>query len=329
MAAGLLWMLDASINISMEPFRAFVADLLPESQRTAGFAMQSLFIGLGAVIASALPWILARTLGVGSTGAHGIPTTVKLSYYLGSAVFLAAVLWTVATTREYPPEARTVPSRKGRMVREILRSIAAMPRVMRQLAPVQLTTWLGLFCMWLYFSTAVAYHVFGAPNTQSPLYSEGVAWAGLCFGMYSAVCFAFSFALQPLARALTRRRTHGLCLLAGAAGLLSVAVIHNKYLLLASMIGVGVAWASTLSMPYAMLAGSLPPEKVGVYMGIFNFFIVLPEIIAALGFGWVMSHLLGNNRLAAVVAGGGFLVVAALLAQRVEEVPVPASQPRA
>jgi maltose/moltooligosaccharide transporter len=323
MAAGLLWMLDASINISMEPFRAFVADLLPESQRTAGFAMQSLFIGLGAVIASALPWILARISGVGSTGAHGIPATVKLSFYVGSAVFLAAVLWTVATTQEYPPEARAAPSRGGGMAREILRNIAAMPRVMRQLAPVQLATWLGLFCMWLYFPTAVAYHVFGAPDTQSPLYSEGVAWGGLCFGMYSAVCFAFSFALQPLARALTRRRTHGLCLLAGAAGLLSVAAIHNKYLLLASMIGVGVAWASTLSMPYAMLAGSLPPEKVGVYMGIFNFFIVLPEIVAALGFGWVMNHLLGNNRLAAVVAGGGFLIVAAVLAQRVEEAPLP------
>jgi maltose/moltooligosaccharide transporter len=322
MAAGLLWMLDASINISMEPFRAFVADLLPESQRTAGFAMQSLFIGLGAVIASALPWILVRISGMGSRGAYGIPTTVKLSFYLGSAVFLAAVLWTVVTTREYPPEARPAPVRGVSMAREILGSIAAMPRVMRQLAPVQLTTWLGLFCMWLYFPTAVAYHVFGAPNTQSPLYSEGVAWAGLCFGMYSAVCFAFSFALQPLARALNRRRTHGLCLLAGAAGLLSVAVIHNKYLLLACMIGVGVAWASTLSMPYAMLAGSLPPEKVGVYMGIFNFFIVLPEIVAALGFGWVMNHLLGNNRLAAVVAGGGFLIVAALLVQRVEETPV-------
>lgn len=328
MAAGLLWMLDASINISMEPFRAFVADLLPESQRTQGFAMQSLFIGLGAVIASALPWLLAHALKVSSatSAAAAIPATVRFSFYLGSAVFLAAVLWTVATTREYPPDDLEA-LRQGKAsgggiaagAREILASIAEMPRTMRQLAPVQIATWLGLFCMWLYFPVAVAYHVFGATDPQSPAYAEGVAWGGVCFGMYSAVCFVFAFALPPLARALSRRRAHGLCLLAGAAGLLSVAVIHNKYLLLASMAGVGIAWASTLAMPYAMLAGSLPPKKVGVYMGIFNFFIVTPEILASVGFGWVMNHLLGNNRLAAVVCGGAFLALAALLAQRVEE----------
>ena len=328
MAAGLLWMLDASINISMEPFRAFVADLLPESQRTQGFAMQSRFIGLGAVIASALPWLLGSVLKVSSatSAAAAIPATVRWSFYLGSAVFLTSVLWTVVTTREYPPDdldARRKSKASGGGIaagaREILASIAEMPRTMRQLAPVQIATWLGLFCMWLYFPVAVAYHVFGATDPQSPAYAEGVAWGGVCFAMYSAVCFVFSSALAPLARALNRRRTHGLCLLAGAAGLLSVAVIHNKYLLLASMTGVGIAWASTLAMPYAMLAGSLPPKKVGVYMGIFNFFIVTPEILASVGFGWVMNHLLGNNRLAAVVCGGAFLALAALLAQRVEE----------
>ncbi len=313
MAAGLLWILDASINISMEPFRAFVADLLPESQRTAGFAMQSLFIGLGAVIASALPWLLSGTLAA-STSA--IPSTVKLSFYIGSGVFLASVLWTVATTKEYPPEGSPAHS-EG--LPEILRSIADMPRTMKQLAGVQIATWLGLFCMWLYFPVAVAYHVFGASDPQSPRYAEGVAWGGVCFGMYSAVCFVFSFALQPLARSLGRRRTHGICLLAGALGLASVALIHNQYLLLLSMTGVGVAWASTLSMPYAMLAGSLPPKKIGVYMGIFNFFIVTPEILASVGFGWFMNHVLDNNRLAAVVCGAVFLVLAAVLVQRVEE----------
>ncbi len=161
--------------------------------------------------------------------------------------------------------------------------------------------------------------MFGATDPQSPRYAEGVAWGGLCFGMYSAVCFVFSFALQPMARSLGRRRTHGICLLAGALGLLSVALIHNQYLLLLSMTGVGIAWASTLSMPYAMLAGSLPPKKIGVYMGIFNFFIVTPEILASLGFGWVMNHVLDNNRLAAVVCGAVFLALAAVLAQRVEE----------
>ena len=322
MAAGLLWILDASINIGMEPFRAFVADLLPESQRTQGFAMQSLFIGLGAVIASALPWILARAAHAPAAAsvAHTIPATVKWSFYIGSAVFFAAVLWTVVTTREYPPE-ESVRTGSGIFggAREILASIGEMPRTMRQLAPVQIATWLGLFCMWLYFPVAVAYHVLGAPDPRSPLYEEGVQWGGVCFAVYSAVCFVFSFALQPLARALGRRRTHGVCLLAGALGLLSVSVIHNKYLLLASMTGVGVAWASTLSMPYALLAASLPPRKVGVYMGIFNFFIVTPEIVASLGFGWVMNHLLSNNRLAAVTSGGVFLALAAVLAQRVDE----------
>jgi maltose/moltooligosaccharide transporter len=190
---------------------------------------------------------------------------------------------------------------------------------MRQLALVQVCTWFGLFCMWLYFPVAVARNVFGAPDETSPLYREGVEWGGICFAMYSAVCFAFSFVLPRLARRLGRKTAHSLCLLAGAAGLLSVAVIHHKLLLLASMTGVGIAWASILSMPYAILSGSLPPGKTGVYMGIFNFFIVIPEIVASLGFGWVMAHLLDNNRLAAVVAGGIFMALAAALTQRVDD----------
>jgi maltose/moltooligosaccharide transporter len=336
MAAGLLWMLDACINISMEPFRAFVADLLPEEQRTQGFAMQSLFIGLGAVIASALPWLLTHW-GVSGTSVagHAIPSTVRLSFTLGAAVFLAAVLWTVVTTKEYPPEASDLAEKRAHStVGEILSALREMPLTMRQLAWVQLCTWLGLFCMWLYFVPAVAHQVFGANDPQSPMYSEGVEWGGLCFGMYSAVCFVFSFALEPMARALSRRRTHGICLVAGALGLLAVAVIHDKYMLLLSMTGVGIAWASTLSMPYAMLAGSLPAKRLGLYMGIFNFFIVMPEIIASLGFGWVMNHLLDNNRVTAVVCGGGFLLLAALLAQRVTDLtaktaPAAAMQPAA
>ncbi|HUJ22584.1 MAG TPA: MFS transporter [Bryobacteraceae bacterium] len=323
-AAGLLWILDASINISMEPFRAFVADLLPEAQRTRGFAMQSLFIGLGAVLASALPWMLAgRWRG---TGGGAIPLTVRFSFYIGAVVFLGSVLWTVASTRERPPEDLEVFRKmklQGRGIaggaRDILASIRAMPNTMRQLAWVQICTWLGLFCMWLYFPVAVAYHVFGATDTTSPHYTEGVAWGGVCFAAYSAVCFAFSFALPAMARALGRKLTHSLCLLAGACGLLSVTLIHNQYLLLLSMTGVGIAWASTLAMPYSILAGSLPANKMGVYMGIFNFFIVIPEILASLGLGWVMSHLLNNNRLAAVVTGGAFLVLAALLMRRVHD----------
>ncbi|MBI3646579.1 MAG: MFS transporter [Acidobacteriales bacterium] len=327
MAAGLLWVLDASINISMEPFRAFVADLLPESQRTRGFAMQSLFIGLGAVVASALPWLLTNVFHFTSvTGAGKIPFTVKLSFELGAIAFFGAVLWTILTTKEYPPEnlaefQKMKSEHRGiaASAREILSSIRQMPRTMRQLAWVQICTWLGLFCMWLYFPVAVARNVFGAADTNSPLYSAGVEWGGICFGMYSAVCFGFSFLLPALARQFGRKATHSLCLICGGLGLLSVAVVHSKYLLLLSMTGVGIAWASTLSMPYSILAGSLPSGKTGVYMGIFNFFIVIPEITASLLFGWVMSHLLNNNRLAAVVAGGVFLMLAAALTQRVED----------
>ena len=327
MAAGLLWVLDASINISMEPFRAFVADLLPDFQRNRGFAMQSLFIGLGAAIASTLPFLLTNVFHVTETRVPGtIPFTVRLSFYIGAATFLGTVLWTVFTTKEYPPDnlaefqkQKAERTSFGAGAREILLSIREMPGTMRQLAWVQLFTWLAWFCIFLYFSTSVARNVFGATDTNSPLYSAGVEWAGICFGVYNAVCFGFSFVLPMLAKQYGRKATHTLCLVCGGLGLLSVAVIHSKYLLLLSMTGVGIAWASTLSMPYSILAGSLPRGKTGVYMGIFNFFIVIPEITASLGFGWVMGHLLNNNRIAAVVAGGVFFLLAAVLTQRVED----------
>jgi maltose/moltooligosaccharide transporter len=328
MAAGLLWIMDASINVSMEPFRAFVADMLPEDQRARGFSMQSLFIGLGASVASALPWLLTHVFHVGGEAAvgHTIPWPVRLAFYIGAPVFFGAVLWTVVSTKEYPPEnleefQRAKADQGGLLdnAREIFKAIGEMPATMRQLAAVQICTWLGLFCMWLYFPPAVARNVFGAPNTNSPLYTEGVEWGGNCFAVYSVVCFLFSFALAPLTRLFGRKLTHALCLLCGAAGLFSVAIIHDKWLLWLSMTGVGIAWASILAMPYTILAGSIPQNKMGIYMGVFNFSIVLPEITASLGFGWVMNHLLENNRLYAVIAGGGFLVIAALLMQRVQD----------
>jgi maltose/moltooligosaccharide transporter len=328
MAAGMLWILDASINVSMEPFRAFVADILPEGQRTSGFAMQSLFIGLGAVVASALPWLLTNVFHMqdGAGDARAVPATVRLSFYVGAVAFMGAVLWTIVTTKEYPPEnleefRKAKAEKAGLMAnaREILTAIGEMPETMRRLGPVQLLTWLGLFCMWLYFPIAVAHNVFGANDPSAPAYKAGVEWGGICFAVYSAVCFAFSFALPTLAKTLGRKNTHTVCLLCGAAGLMSVAVIHDKYVLLLSMVGVGIAWASTLSMPYAVLAASLPPARTGVYMGIFNFFIVTPEILASLFFGWLMIHVLGNNRIYAVIAGGVFMLVAAALMQRVRD----------
>ena len=348
MAAGLLWVMDASINISMEPFRAFVADLVPPDQRTRGFAMQALFIGLGAVIASMLPWLLYHFFPVDSNGgtvSPSIPFAVMVAFYAGAVVFLAAVLWTILTTEEHPPvdlEAfRRMKAERGGVgaaASEIVHDVIAMPPTMRRLAWVQIFTWLGLFCMWLYFGVAVARNIFGGtPGT--PAYAEGIAWGGNCFAMYSAVCFAFSFVLPAVAERLGRRLTHSLCLAVGALGLLSVAFISSKYVLLLSMVGVGVAWASILAMPYSILAGALPADKTGIYMGIFNFFIVIPEILAALVFGKVMEKFLtdnstlvqligGDNRLTAVVIGGVSMAVAAALCVFVTEpggTPTPAT----
>ena len=334
MAAGLLWILDASINISMEPFRAFVADLLPEAQRTRGFVMQSFFIGLGAVFASAMPYILTHWFHVSDAGgaASAIPYTVRLSFYLGAAVFFGAVLYTILTTREYPPDDMEAFERQkhesrglASNVSEILDAIRSMPRTMRQLAPVQFCTWLGLFCMWLFFGVAVARSVFGATSPQSPGYTEGVKWGGICFAVYSGVTFVFAMVLPKIADALGRRMTHVVCLACGGVGLLSVAIIHNQWMLFGPMLGVGIAWASILSMPYAVLVGSLPPARFGVYMGIFNAFIVIPEIIAGACFNRVVNLLIPrlpasmDVRLAVVMIGGGALLLAALLMLRVKE----------
>jgi maltose/moltooligosaccharide transporter len=321
MAAGLLWVLDTFGNVSMEPFRAFVADKLSDSQRTQGFVMQSLLIGLGGCIASALPWMMTNWLHINHTAASGtIPDNVKYSFYIGAFFFLAAVLYTVFTTGEYPPA--TIPdaekqreSKKGfgGGVSEITSAIFHMPKRMKALALVQFFTWPGLFLMWFYYATAVARNVFHATSETDPLFNEGASFAGLTLSYYSIITVLFAFVLPSIADRLGRKTTHSLCLLCGAAGLISVGFVSDKHLLFACMTGVGIAWASILSMPYAMLSGALPENKIGVYMGIFNFFIVLPEIIASLGFGWIMHHLLHDNRLLAVQIGGMLMVLAALL----------------
>lgn len=334
MAAGLLWLLDTSANISMEPFRAFVGDLLPSDQRTKGFAMQSLFIGLGSVTAAALPWILTHLFGViTDTAEHQVPLTVKLSFYIGAAVFLSTVLWTVMTTEERPPKdmeafQRQQERRLGVVAtfREITTALKQMPATMRQLAWVQAFSWLGMYCMFLYFPPAVAHNVLGATDEASALYTEGIEWAGLCIAAYNAVCFGVSFLLPRVSALLNRRTTHALCLTCGGVGLMSLLWIRDRYTLLLAMVGVGIAWASMLSLPYAMLVGALPPKKSGIYMGIFNFFIVLPEIFASLVLGWVMVHWLGESRLLAVVLGGGSMIVAAVATQGVREAKPEASK---
>jgi maltose/moltooligosaccharide transporter len=310
--------LDTAGNIAMEPFRAFVADKLPEEQRTRGFAMQSLMIGLGGSIASALPWILANLFNVSSTAVEGsIPPSVKYAFYIGGAMFLMSVLYTVFSTKEYPPreEGNTSTSHGGLIAgaREIFHSIGNMPSKMKQLAWVQFFTWPGLFLMWFYYSSAVGHNVFGAESETDVVYTRGVEFAGLTLAFYNVIAFIFALMIPGIANALGRRLTHSICLLCGAAGLISVGFVTDKYMLFACMTGVGIAWSSILSMPYAMLAGSLPENKIGVYMGIFNFFIVLPEIIASLFFGKIMEYWLDNNRMLAVQIGGVLMILAALI----------------
>ena len=333
MAATLLWVLDASINVSMEPFRAFVADKLDATQRTTGFVVQSLFIGIGASLANALPLFL-RTMGVSGNTASGIPLTVKYSFQFGAVVFLLAVLWTVFTTSEYPPEdmaafERAKGERRGLwpLLAEVGEAIREMPVTMRQLGVVQLLTWLGLFCMWLFFVPATARHVFGATDPKSDLYAQGMEWGGFTFAFYSITCFIVALALPKLAERTSRKFVHAAALACGAAGLLSVYVIHDKYLLLLSMIGVGIAWASILSMPYAILSTALPPARMGVYMGVFNFFIVIPEIVASLGFGPLSRALFGEGNPNApvyfVMLGGVCLLAASACVMRVTDVGEP------
>jgi len=320
MAAGLLWVLDVFGNVAMEPFRAFVSDKLPDSQVNRGFIMQSLMIGLGGSIASALPWILNNVFEMKNIAAKGvIADNVKFSFYIGAFFFLSAVLYTVFSTREYPPSdphyrENLKKSKTGFAggLKEISAAIRNMPPRMRIIALVQFFTWPGLFLMWFYYSLAVAYHIFGATSNTDPVFGEGKDFAGLTLAYYSVVTFGFAFILPVIADKLGRKTTHTICLMAGALGLVSVGFVEDKYLLYASMTGVGIAWASILSMPYALLSGVLPRDKVGIYMGIFNFFIVLPEIIAALGYPWLMKHVLKQNMLTAVQSGGVLMLIAAL-----------------
>lgn len=317
MAAGLLWVLDVFGNIAMEPFRAFVTDKLPDSQVNRGFIMQSLMIGLGGSVASSLPWLMNNVFHLTNTATPGnIPENVKFSFYLGAFFFFAAVLYTVLTTKEYPPatkEETTQAKGFSSGVREIFHALANMPKRMRIVSLVQFFTWPGLFLMWFYYTTAVAVNVFGGKDASDPVYAHGADFGSLTLAYYSVVTFLFALVLPKIADLLGRKTTHALCLICGALGLISVAWVHDKNMLYLCMTGVGIAWASILSMPYAMLSGSLPKDKVGIYMGIFNFFIVLPEIIASLGFGWLMRNVLNNDRLLAVQLGGALMILAAVI----------------
>jgi maltose/moltooligosaccharide transporter len=320
MAAGLLWVLDGTINASMQPFRALVADNLPEEQNAQGFAVQSLFIGLGGTIASALPWMMTNWFGLAAdAGGQGhIPQSVRLSFYIGAAAFLGAVLWTVFSTSEYPPSESELAAIRARKfdwtlgLGEIFALIFHLPRRMWELGLVQFFTWIGMFSLWVYFSPAVAKNIFHAAPGSPEMEAAG-AWSGFCFAVYNAVCFLFSFALLWGTKYTGPKLMHFLCLAVGALGLVTVPLATDKYHLLIAMAAVGIAWASILSMPYAMLAPALPKEKVGVMMGMFNLFIVLPQIVASSLLGFALRHWLHDEPVNVVVLGGASMGLAALL----------------
>jgi maltose/moltooligosaccharide transporter len=386
MAAGLLWILDASINVSMEPFRALVGDQLPTRQGPAGFAMQSFFIGAGAVVASILPWVLAR-FGVTNVATDGdIPDTVKYAFYVGGAVLLGAVLWTMLTTREYPPAqlhsfTDNVPERPsvdvsgagrpglllllagtavlfairhfalekevyllagglivfgfllswlGRtrshgMLREVMGDLYGMPLSMRRLAGVQLFSWFSLFAMWIYTTAGVTQTIYATGDTSSSAYNEGANWVGVLFAAYNGFGAMAAVVIPLMVRRWGLRISHVVNLCLGGAGLLSFLYIRDPRWLLASMVGVGFAWASILSLPYALLSDHLPTAKMGVYMGIFNFFIVIPQVLAASILGPLLRLCFHNQPIWALGLGGASLLVAGLCTLYV---PEPGPEPR-
>lgn len=327
LGAGMLMIMDASFNVAMEPFRALVADKLPSSQRTMGFSVQTALIGVGAVIGSWLPWFLANKAGVADTAAQGlIPDNVKWSFYIGALIFIGAILWTVLTTKEYPPEEQArysggeVEHEKGGMSL-IFKDMRNMPQTMRQLGMVQFFSWFALFSMWVFTTPAIANHIYGTAinDSSSQTYSDAQNWTGIIFGVYNAVSAVFALMLPRIAAKFGRRRTHAIALVCGGLGLISMYFAPGPNFLILSMIGVGIAWASILAMPYAMLAGALPAHKMGVYMGIFNFFITIPQIVSGVINRPIVHYLFGNKAIYAIVMAGVLFLFAAVSVVRVDE----------
>ncbi len=379
-AAAMLWMMDASVNISMEPFRAFVADQLPTAQRPLGFAWQTVFIGIGAVLSSVLPWVLAH-FGVANVAPRGeIPATVRLSFYIGSAVLMAAVLWTVLSTQEYPPERlrgfADAPSprpasdvslawrpgvlllflgaagilliyhfglagqlyllaaagaaagglflwlsrtRSRGMARQVMADVFCMPRAMRRLAWVQFFSWFAMYIMWVYTTPAVTAVQFGSSNPLSSAYNAGANWVDVLFAAYSGFAALAALLIPRMVRRAGLRWTHIINLTAAAVGLASFVWVRNPHWLLLSMLGVGIGWASILSLPYTLLADHLPAEKMGIYMGIFNFFIVIPQLLAAGVVGVLLEAFFHGHAVFELVLGGVSLLLAGLCMLRVAE----------
>jgi len=324
--AGFLMIMDASFNVAMEPFRALVADKLPSDQRTLGFSIQTVLIGIGAVIGSWLPWAVTNWFGVENTAAAGsVPPSLIISFVVGAVVLTTTIILTVTTTKEYSPEEMAefeepdeleVEESEGKSkgLLQIVDDFIAMPKTMKQLGLVQFFSWFALFGMWVFSTPAIAHHIYGLPttDTSSQTFQDAGDWVGIIFGVYNLVSAIYAFFLPAIAKKLGRKQTHAMSLIIGGAGLISMYFAPTPEFLIVSMIGVGVAWASILAMPYAILAGSIPAKKMGIYMGIFNFFIVAPQILNALIGGPIVKSLYGGNAMLAIVTSGVFMIIAAL-----------------
>jgi maltose/moltooligosaccharide transporter len=317
--AGILMMMDASFNVSMEPFRALVADNLPDEQSTLGFSVQTFLIGIGAVVGSWLPYIFGEWAGIAKDAAPGqIPDNVVYSFYVGGTVFLIAILWTILTTKEYSPTERESmgfqEEGKDDTLISVFRYIKEMPNTMRQLGLVQFFSWFGLFSMWVFSTPAIAHHVYGVASDDhsSTAFQDAANWVGIIFGVYSGVSAIYATFLPQIARRIGNKATHAVSLIAGGLGLISIYFISDPTMLIFSMVGVGMAWASILAMPYAILAGSIPLAKMGVYMGIFNFFITIPQIVNGIIGGSIVKYLYGGEAIYAIVMAGVFFLMGAV-----------------
>ncbi len=322
--AGMLMIMDASVNVAMEPFRALVADKLPTDQRTLGFSVQTMLIGVGAVIGSWLPYVMNNWFGFNEVAVEGeVPFSLILSFFIGATVLVGSILWTVLTTKEYPPEEQAKfddhvdEEVKAGSIFDIFKDFANMPSTMRQLGLVQFFSWFALFSMWVFTTPALAQHVWGlSPGDRSSAeFNEAGDYVGVIFGVYNLVAAIFAMALPVIAAKVGRRMTHSICLTLGGLGLMSTVLITSpdmKWMLNISMVGVGIAWASILAMPYAILAGSIPVRKMGVYMGIFNFFITFPQIVNGVFGGPVVKYLYNGNAIFALVAAGVLLILGAI-----------------
>jgi maltose/moltooligosaccharide transporter len=316
MAAGLLWILDAGNNTAMEPYRAFVADKLDESQQPTGFQAQSFFTGFGQTLANVSLFVFPMIF-IGTTGK--LPTWVFASFILGSVCSIGSVWWSSRTTKEIPPtkeELQKIQSEKINVFTpfvDIFLAIKEMPKVMWQLALVYLFQWYALFCYWQNSSKSIALSVWNTtPQQNSKLYEEAVGWTGLVNGWYNVVTFLCAFGLVYFAKKYSPKMVHFACLLLAATGFLIFPHIENKYLLFPAITGFGIGWASMMGIPYLMVVNNIPKERYGVYMGIINMMIVIPMFIQTITFGYIMKHFLHNDPRLAITFAGVLLVLAAV-----------------